>query len=790
MENLPQINRGGHPAQVPATTPSAAWPAAFGPAPRAEFEGQAPAMGPDFRFILRVLGAHKLLIAVIVVVLTAVSAFGVSLLKDQYTSEALLLVDNRQVRVVRAEDQMLGSIPAEDSAILSEIEILKSTAVLTRAVDDLKLASHPEFNQPPQAATEIGGEAQPFVVRATGWLRGQAHGLWGEQLPGPVAAILDHGDGMARDAKARDEYAAAGNDTILDRIRRKLDVAIVGRSRVIQVRFTAKEPELARNVVDSIVRRYMETRQQMDRDLSTSAVSWLKDRIDSLSREVAEADQKVEQIRFKSGLVRNGTGLMATGELEQARMRLAEAATTRARAVAQADALERGGRGGASIASPVVAQLRATVAAISTEMAQLSRQYGPKHPRILELQARLNEANASLASETRREINGFREAANVAIEQETALKGMIAKLEGSYQTMTEESVPLRTLEAEAQAKRQLLNSLLGRLEEVQAQQDNRAFPTGVKLVSAPQIPHAPSGPFRILLLLAGFVASVAVAVFSVFGLELLQRRIRTPEAVRRILGVGTVHIVPHHSTRGSHGRLYQLFQRHPFSLFSESLRSLFRNHLSDLGPVGSIAVTSSRPQDGKTSLSLAVAQVASQAGRRVVVVDTDFRRSRIDHLFGLSAKRGLSDWIAGTASLDEIVHTSDDVPFAMIPAGRLMPETLDRFNVDSLVHLMAGLSPQFDLVVFDTAPALAVSDARIVCGAASKVLFVTRWGHTTASDLQAVADLGPIDHDKFVCVMTDVNLKKAASRGYQGPYKSYMATRKYYGGNQTLSTAP
>lgn len=784
MENLPQINRANLPA------PPAGWHAAVGPAPRAEFEGQAPAMGPDFRFILRVLGAHKLLIAFIVVVLTAVSAFGVSLLKDQYTSEALLLVDNRQVRVVRAEDQMLGSIPAEDSAILSEIEILKSTAVLTRAVDDLKLTSHPEFNPPVQAPLDIEGETQPFVVRASAYLRDQAHKVWGEQLPGPVAAVLDHGDGMARDAKARDEYAAAGIDTILDRIRRKLDVAIVGRSRVIQVRFTAKEPELSRNVVDAIVRRYMETRQQMDRDLSTSAVAWLKDRIETLRREVAESDQKVEQIRFKNGLVRGGTGLMATGELEQARMRLAEAAANRARAVAQADALEKGGRGGASIASPVVAQLRATVAAISTEMAQLSRQYGPKHPRILELQARLNEANSSLATETRREISGFREAANVAIEQETALKGMIAKLEGSYQTMTEEAVPLRTLEAEAHAKRQLLDSLMGRLEEVQAQQDNRAFPTGVKLVSAPQVPHAPSGPFRILLLVAGFVASVAVAVFSVFGLELLQRRIRTPEAVRRILGVGTVHIVPHHSTRGSRGRLYELFQRHPFSLFSESLRSLFRNHLSDLGPVGSIAVTSSRPQDGKTSLSLAVAQVASQAGRRVVVVDTDFRRSRIDHLFDLSAKRGLSDWIAGEASLDEIVHTSDDVPFAMIPAGRLMSETLDRFNVDCLVHLMAGLSPQFDLVVFDTAPALAVSDARIVCGAASKVLFVTRWGHTTASDLQAVADLGPIDHDKFVCVMTDVNLKKAASRGYEGPYKSYMATRKYYGGNQTLSTAP
>lgn len=777
MENLPQINRGGPPAP--------AWPTQVGhPAPRDAFEGQAPAMGPDFRFILRVLAAHKMLILFIVVVLTALTAFGVSLLKDQYTSEALLLVDNRQVRVVRAEDQALGTIPAEDSAILSEIEILKSTAVLTRAMEDLKLATNPEFNPPVQA-----DETKPFIERATAYLRDKAHGVWGEELPGPVNAFLAHGDGMAKDAQAREAHASAGNDGVLDRLRRKLEVAIVGRSRVIQVRYTAKDPELAQNVVDSIVRRYMETRQQMDRDLSTSAVAWLQDRIGTLRKEVAEADQRVEAIRFKAGLVRGGNGLMATGELEQARLRLAEAAANRARAVAQAETLERRGGQAGSIASPVVAQLRATVAAISTEMAQLSRQYGPKHPRILELQARLAEANATMQTEMRREISGVREAANVAVEQENALKGMIAKLESGYQTMAEEAVPLRTLESEATAKRTLLDSLMARLEEVSAQQDNRAFPTAVKLVSAPQVPHEPSGPFRLLLLVAGFAASVFIAVFTVFGVELMQRRIRTPETVRRILGVGNVHIVPHHSTRGARGRLYQIFQNHPFSLFSESMRALFRNHLSDLGPVGSIAVTSARPQDGKTSMSLAVAQVAAQAGRRVVVVDTDFRRSRIDGLFNLSAKKGLSDWISGTATLDEIVHGSDEVPFAMIPAGRLMPETLDRFNIDGLVHLMAGLSPHFDLVVFDTAPALAVSDARIVCGAASKVLFVSRWGHTTASDLQAVADLGPIDHSKFVAVMTDVNLKKAASRGYEGPYNSYMATRKYYGDN-SLRAAP
>lgn len=780
MENLPQIHHGGAPAP--------AWPTAVAPQrPRAEFEGQAPGMGPDFRFILRVLMSHKWLIAFIVVTVTTLAAFGVSLLQDKYTSEALLLADSRQVRIVSEAEQVLGSLSAEDATIASELEILRSQQVLSRVVEDLNLTEHPEFNPPRAADTEA-----PLIERSVAMGHDLVRSVWGDAAPpGFIAFLLNHGDQLVRDHHAREAHAALGPDRILERIKRNLDVAIVGRSRVIQVRFTARDPQLAQQVVDSVVRHYMGTRQQMDRELSTGAVAWLEDRIQVLREEAAAADQKVEEARFSAGLLRGGTGMMAQNELEQARMRLAQAAADRARLVAQANSIESNtASGGSSIASPVVAQLRATVAALSGEMAQLSRQYGPKHPRVVELQARLNEASSRLSSETRREIAGVREAANVAVAQEKALQDMITKLESSYQTMSQQAVPLRTLEAEAQAKRQLLDSLLARLEEVTAQQDNRAFPSGVKLVSPPQVPGEPSGPFRILLLVAAFIGSVVLSVFTVFLLELLQRRVRTPETIRRILGVGGVHIVPHHTTKGMAGGLYQVFQRHPFSLFSESMRSLFRNHLANLGPVGSIAVTSARPSDGKTSMSLAVAQVASQAGRRVVVVDTDFRRSRLNTLFNLSAEKGLSDWIGGEASLDEIVHVSDEVPFAMVPAGRLMSSTLDRFNVDSLVHLMAGLSPRYDLVIFDTAPALAVSDARIVCGAASRVLFVTRWGHTTASDLQAVADLGPIDHEKFVCVMTDVNLKKAAAQGYDTPYNSYVATRKYYGDPTSLRTAP
>jgi len=782
LEQLPPPNRGGLPSM------QSAWPAAPMPYQPGTADQPPPAAGPDLRFIGRVLAGRKWMILGLMTAVTGLTAFGVSTLPDTYTSEALLLVDSRQVRIVRETEQVVGAMPAEDAAILSEIEILKSDHILKTVVTDLDLMGNPEFIKP--AKEEASGE--PLAAQALGFVQGKVGAVWGDAPPDAVRTALDWAYGYVGMLRAREQaaQAPAGNpDIILERLHRKLEVGIVGRSRVIRIAYTAKNPELSAAIVNDIVKRYMETRQQMDRELATGAIAWLDERITKLRQEVSSAETEMEQYRFKSGLLRGATGPLAVASLEQTRLRLTEAEANRARAVAQADALERAVRAGnwnaigGSIVSPVVSQLRATVATLQTEMAQLSKQYGPLHPRVREVQARLAEANGAMQNEVRREINGVREAANIAVEQEKALRDMIEKMEGKYAgSLSDEGVKLRALEANATAKRQLLEQLMGRLEEVKAQQDNRAFPAGVKLVSQAQVPHEPSGPMRVLLIVAGFFASILLSVVAVFALELMQRRVHTPEVIRRILGAAAIHVVPHHPVKKrKSARLYEVFQRHPFSLFSESLRALFRNHLADLGPVGSIAVASARPQDGKTSMSLAVAQVASQAGRRVVVVDTDFRRSRIDHLFDTGGKAGLSDWIAGNVALDEIIHHNPEVPFALVPAGKLMSSTLDKFNVDCVVELMAGLSPHFDLVVFDTAPVLAVSDARVVCAAASKVLFVTRWGHTTASDLQGVADLGPIDYEKFVCVLTDVNLKKAAQSGYAGPYRNYEATKKYYG---------
>lgn len=752
-----------------------AQPIHYAPLPHHDTD-PGPTGGPDLGYVMRVLAGRRLLISAIMLTTTALVATGAFMMRDRYTAEAMLLADEKEIRIVHDNEPAQPKMPGDDSAILSEVEILRSAKVLDRVIDELSLETDPDYR-------EGAGERHSTLRALAGAFANATAAVWGDRPPSFL-------DGIVRQAKA---YAApppppterAKREDVRLALQRNLSVAVAGRSDVVKVRDTGHDPERTAAIVNSVVSRYLETRLQMERAMTADAISQLRERIDVLRGELVTAEHEVEQLRFRSGLTRGNTGPLAAQDLEQARQRLTQASAERARLVAQADALEKSARGpnaamsGGSINSLVVGQLRGTYAAMQAEMAQLSRQYGPLHPRVTELQARLDQAGATLRTEVQREIAGVREQANVAIEQEKALKELIAGLESRYAAnLGDQGVKLRGLEAEAQAKRSLMEGLLKRLEELQALQDGRTAPGGVKLVSAAAVPFEPSGPPRAMITGAGFFGSGLLAVCLVFALELIRRRVRGPEDVRRILGAASVHLVPRPDVGNRHAQLFQIFRSHPFSPFSESMRALFRNRLDDIGPVGAIAVTSARPQDGKTALSLALAQAAAQGGRRVVVIDTDFRRSRIDSLFHFDTKPGLADWLAGNAVLEDIVQTPDDVPFAIVPAGHLATTTLDRFTGEAVTQLINGLSARFDLMVFDTAPALAVADARIVCGAASKVVFVTRWGHTTAADLRAVADLGPIDHSRFVCVLTDVNVKRMSNGYYGSHYASHRDTNR------------
>jgi capsular exopolysaccharide synthesis family protein len=224
-------------------------------------------------------------------------------------------------------------------------------------------------------------------------------------------------------------------------------------------------------------------------------------------------------------------------------------------------------------------------------------------------------------------------------------------------------------------------------------------------------------------LVVGLVLGLAVAVAR----EALDRKIRDSRGIEDRVGVAVLGVVPHEL-----GDVALPSVTHPDSLRAEAYRKV-RTSLLFSGPDGmvkSLAVTSALSGEGKTSLAANLAVVCARAGQRVAVVDADLRQPTVHEKFGLPNQHGLADLLAGEASLADVAQL-DPNGVTVVTSGRCPRDPSALLESPAFRELIAELEATHDVVVVDTTPALAVSDAAQVCSVCQGAVVVSRLRRTT-----------------------------------------------------------
>jgi capsular exopolysaccharide synthesis family protein len=188
------------------------------------------------------------------------------------------------------------------------------------------------------------------------------------------------------------------------------------------------------------------------------------------------------------------------------------------------------------------------------------------------------------------------------------------------------------------------------------------------------------------------------------------------------------------------------------------------------------------PGEGKTTTALALASAAAASGLRTIIVDCDMRQPSMHVNLGASNELGLSDYLTGNAQLEDLIHIDDRSGLHYICAGRLPPSPTDLLSSGRMKQLLQQLAAAFQMVMLDTPPILAVSDALLLVRSVDKTIFVVRWERTrrdvALSGLKAVFDAGARVGG---LVLTQVNLRKHAQYDYSdsGIYY-YRGYKRYY----------
>lgn len=728
----------------------------------------------DLREMLAILRRRRGIIIASIVVLTLLTVFVVYQLTPKYTAEATVLLDTRKTNVIDLQAVVSGLQP-EAFAIRSEVDVLRSRQLAQKVIEKLGLAGNPHFN------TDLRQTENPWVD----WIPWQ----WWNQVTGWFGRVFPA-------APAPRVTAASEHERTMTRLTNKLldrlNVITDGRSYTIRLSYTADDPKLAADVVNTVADLYLVDQLEAKFEATRRANTWLSERLSDLRTAVERSENAVQAYRQQHNLnVADARGTsVTTQQLGELNTQLIMAGADRAQKEARLRQFQQAVKKGVVPAnepevlqSPLIQRLREQETEILAKQAELSTHYGDRHPLIINVHAQLRDVRHKIEEEVNKIVGNLAQDVQVARMRETTLQQKLEELRQQANQNNTAEVKLHELEREAQANRTMYESFLTRFKETAEQEDIQQ--PDARIIARADVPLNPSFPNKKLFVVLAILGSALIGVFLAVLAERLDDGFRTGEQVETILGVSGLGMVPTVSTRAGLGTPAEDYVlRKPSSAFAESIRSVRAAILYAQvdRPPRAVLVTSAVPEEGKSILSLSLARSAAKAGQRVLLLDADMRRPRVAKVLGGRTDATLAELFAGRKTVGEVINVEEETGLHYILGRAGMPNPQDLLGSQHMRDFIRSMSQHYDLVLLDSPPVLAASDALVLSRIADATVFVVRWEHTPRRVvLGAFKQLQSAGAMVAGVVLTRVNVKKHARFGYgdqgyyYGRYKEYTS---------------
>ncbi len=734
----------------------------------------------DWLGLGRTLWRRKLFLLGFMVIVLGLTAAYVSRMPPAYEAEALVMLNDRPAQAVpNIPDVLVGTTPTEDT-LQSQILLIKSRSMAERLVDQLNLHLLPEFNPALRPSTaDFAAWLDPARL-IPAWLLDHLPRAWADTLMATTsgAEMTD----QERAALLRSQIVETAMDNIL--------AEPANRSTVISLKFISTDPTLAALGANTLAALFMDEQLETKQTASRRASEFLTHEIDRLRASVAAAEQAVQDYRRKTGL---GGAVPDEQQLTELTTQLVLSRSDRAQSEAKLRQVERLLSSGADLTqaaqlldSPVLTDLRARELDLNRQRAELSSEYGPRHPQMLNLEAELKSLESRKEGEIKQIAQRLRDEVQVARSRESTLQSNIESIKGQLAQHNESQIGLEALQREATADRDLLETYINRAKEIASQQ--KAQEPDARVISRAVLPDEPTYPRRKLIFGVALFGALLAGSLAVFGLEGLDNTFRSSEQIEDLIGLPTLGLVP--AIVGLDKRFgspQDYVLDNPNSPFGEALRSLRTAMLlTSIGtPPKTILVTSSIPSEGKTSIAICLARIHARSGRRTLIIDCDVRRPRLHELAGVANQSGLSDVLMQHRELSEVVLLDEPSGAYFVTAGGPVPDPAALLASERMRRLLKDAATRYDLVIIDSPPVLSVSDARVLSQMTDKTVFLVHWGSTRRHDvMMGVKQLIEAGADLAGLVLSRVNVRKHARYGYRnsGYYYDDKYTKYYNNG--------
>lgn len=341
---------------------------------------------------------------------------------------------------------------------------------------------------------------------------------------------------------------------------------------------------------------------------------------------------------------------------------------------------------------------------------------------------------------------------------------------------------LRALVSEVQVNKQLYETVLARFKEIKVVDDDLQR-ADARVISRAIAPSAPFYPQKQLMILAAFIVSLIIASAIALVLEFLDSGFHSLTQIESVTGMPALVAIPIAPTGPGAAPPHVHAIKKPNSSFSEAVRSLRTAlMLSRIdSPPKTVLITSALSGEGKTTTAVSLACLSGAANQRCIVIDCDLRNPSLQNLLNCPGEFGLTHYLTGQASIEDVIELDETTGVHVIAAGARAPDPAELLGSQHMRQLLRLLHEEFDLVVLDSPPLLAVSDALVLVRHVEKTVVAVRWDRTRREALTAaLKQLLEAGADLAGVVLTQVDAKKQARYGRSDTRVMGATGAKYY----------
>ena len=677
-----------------------------------------------------------------------------------FTSTASMVIDTRKVQLFQ-QQSVLGDIAIDSATVETQVEILKSENISLAVIRDLHLIDDPEF-------TGNGG--------------------------GLLGAFVGSLAGLISPSRAPSEFELTR--TALQRFESNRTIKRLGLTYVMEIGFTSRDPIKAARIANAIADAYIVDQLEAKYQATRRASVWLQDRIKELRTQASAAQKAVVDFKTANNIVDTGGRLMNEQQLAEVNSQLVLAHASTAEAKARLDRMNDivkqdipDANVTDALKNDTIVKLRGQYVDLASKESIWSAKYGRDHLAAVNLRTQMAEIRKNIQDELKRIQESYKSDYDIATTREDAIKSSLNNVVSESQLTNQAQIQLRELESNAQSYQAMYDNFLQRyMESVQQQ----SFPiTEARIISAATTPLVKSYPKSLIILGAALLGGLMISFGAALVRELSDKVFRTTGQVEEQLGAHCIAILPTLGSVVSNavvGRfskknnpqpdLLRYVVDNPLSRFSEAVRSL--KVAIDLNSIVRenrvLAVTSTLPNEGKSTISTNLAQLIAHGGARVILVDADLRNPSLSRALLPDAEAGLVDVVALRAQLDDVVIVDPQTKLAVLPAGTTskLLHTNEILASKPMRELVALLRAKYDYVVLDMPPMAPVVDVRVTSPFVDSYVFVVEWGKTKIDVVSHNIRNAPEIYEKLLGVVLNKADTKLLAR-----YESYHG-RYYY----------